>query len=302
MLYINNLSENQKLFEALSSTTRLKIIELLHDGYELNMEAISRALGISNGALTPHIKKLADCNIIKVRLATISRGTQKLCSLAEDKVVIDLIDKVFIGKCHQLELDVGQYSDCKVKPTCGLADITGPLADFDLPQYFKYPEHFGAQLLWYTNGYLTYDFPNPLAENQNLTEIQLSFEISSEGPFAAIDYPANIDFYINGTNIGRYRCPGEFADRRGKLTPSWWLYSQYGKLKTITISETGTTLDGLECNDYTIKDFLNSTTPDDFLSLKISCEDCSDAIGGVSLFGREFGDYLQGIRMKAFYS
>lgn len=301
MIYINNLEKAQQLFDALSSPMRMKIIELLQQTNSMNMDTLSKALNISNGALTAHVKKLSDCGIINIKLQSVGHGTQKLCMLGESKVVIDLIDQTLSGKYERLELNVGQYSSCKINPTCGLCDKNRPLFDFDIPQYFKYPEHFEAELLWFCDGFITYSFPNPLREGQKLTEIQLSMELSSEGPFLAKDYPASIHFYNHDKLLGKYISPGEFDEHRGKLTPEWWFYGQYGELITITIGESGTCINGLDVSSYSIRDVLLDAGEDDFIRLKISCEEHSTTKGGVMLFGKSYGDHPQGIVMRVIY-
>lgn len=302
MIYLNTLEEGRLLFDALSSPTRIKIIELLQGTNYMNIDTLAKMLNISNGALTPHIKKLADCGLINVKLESIGHGTQKLCSIAESKIVIDLIDKTLTGKYVQLEFNVGQFSDCLINPTCGLCDKEKPLFEFDMPHYFKYPERFNAELMWYTDGYVTYSFPNPLKEDQLLSELHISFEISGEGPFIAKDYPTAIDFYNGKSFLGRYDCPGEFAEHNGKLTPEWWTYGQYGQLITLIIDKNGTTINGLEASSYTIENLLNEGSIDELIKFTISCQDRSKSKGGITIFGKNFGDYPQGIIMKAFYN
>lgn len=61
MIYITNLQDKLKLFEALASPVRLRIVELLHDGEEMNINELSKKLNLTNSALTMHIQKLYDC-------------------------------------------------------------------------------------------------------------------------------------------------------------------------------------------------------------------------------------------------
>lgn len=301
MIYINTLDEGRLLFDALSSPTRIKIIELLQGTSSMNLDTIAKSLNISNGALTAHIKKLADCGLVNIKLEAIGHGTQKLCSIGESKVVIDLIDKTLNGRFVSLELNVGQYSMCRANPTCGLCGKNAPFFTFDAPQFFNYPEHFNAELIWFTDGRVSYSFPNPLSNEQTLNELQISFEIAGEGPLLAKDFPSVIDFYNGSSFLGRYDCPGEFGEHTGRLTPDWWFYGQYGQLITIAITKDGTLINGLEASPYTIDTLLTECSDDYLLNLVISCEDRSHTTGGITLFGRNFGDYPQGIIMKAFY-
>ena len=300
MKYINSTEKNLAFFEALASPTRLKIIELLYNTPNLNIDMLAKAIGISNGAMTAHIKKLTDCGIVNVKLSSVGHGTQKLCSLSETKFSINLIDMESSSNCEIIEFNVGQYQNCNVSPTCGMADYEGPLFEYDLPNFFRYPEHFRAELLWYCNGYITFSFPNPLDPTLIPKEIQISMELSSEGPFGATHCPSKIDFYAFDSYLGSFDSPGEFTDKHGHFTPDWWLYGQYGELVTISITNTGTSICGFESSGFTLKELLAFGSSEELLNLKISCEN-PDTTGGITLFGKSFGNYPQGILMKVFY-
>lgn len=301
MIYINNLEKASKLFDALSSRTRIKIIELLQINDSLNMDSLAKALEISNGALTSHIKKLADCGIIEVKLVSMGHGTHKICSLNESKLVIDLLDKALFKNHVTLELNAGQYSDCEISPTCGLCDKYNPLFEFDEPRYFSFPERYNAELLWFCDGFVNYTLPNPLAQDMELNEVQLSFEISSEGPFGAKNFPAEINIFNHNHLLCMYISPGEFTKQPGKFTPSWWTYGQYGELLTIAINENGTFLNGLSVSEYNISDLMADASENAFIDLKIACKKTQEYPGGITLFGKSFGNYPQGIVAKFFY-
>lgn len=303
MIYVNNLQESLKLFEALASPVRLKILDLLHDGSEMNINELAKKLELTNSALTMHIQKLSDCGLVRIRLSSFSRGMQKLCSLTEDKMLIELVDKMSNENFHETELDVGQYSEYSINPTCGLADTNALIGDLDNPQAFSYPERFHAHVVWYTDGYLTYRFPNKLLAYQKPRELQFSFEISSESPGADSNFPSDIQLIINGINVGTYVCPGEYFDRKGRYTPDWWFvnFGQYGRMKILSINEEGTFLEGLYLGPTTITDL--QLGKHDSISFTVDCRNSSSShIGGVNLFGNGFGDYNQGIRCRLFYT
>lgn len=300
MKYINSTEKNLAFFEALASPTRLKIIELLYNTPNLNIDALAKTIGISNGAMTAHIKKLTDSGIVNVTHSSVGHGTQKLCSLAETKFSVNLIDLDNMTNCELIEFNVGQYQNCSISPTCGMADSDGPLFDYDVPNFFRYPDHFKAELLWYCNGYTTFSFPNPLDSSHTPKEIQISMELSSEGPFGAAHCPSKIDFYAFDSYLGSFDSPGEFTGRRGHFTPDWWIYGQYGELINISITNTGTSICGFESSGFTLKELLSQSSPSELINLKISCEN-QDTSGGITLFGKAFGDYPQGILMKVFY-
>ena len=69
MLHIRNLRDGLPLYRALSSEVRISIVEMLYENGPMRMSAISEQLGLTNGALTPHIKTLADCGLITIETA-----------------------------------------------------------------------------------------------------------------------------------------------------------------------------------------------------------------------------------------
>lgn len=56
----------------------------------MNMNELATSLGITNGALTSHIKKLEESGIIQVMTERGSHGNQKVCKVAVDKIVVDV--------------------------------------------------------------------------------------------------------------------------------------------------------------------------------------------------------------------
>lgn len=302
MIYINNLKENLKLFEALASPIRLQIIDLLHNGNEMNINEIAKHLNLTNSALTMHIQKLAASGLIRVRLSSKTRGTQKLCSLTEDKLLIELVDKSVSESFYETELDVGQYAEYSVNPTCGLGNLYGQIGEFDSKQVFSFPERFGAGLLWYTDGFVTYRFPNMLLTHQTPKELQFSIELAGESPGGVENYPSEIRFLLNGKEVGLYKCSGEKVGRRGRYTPDWWPdeFGQYGNMKVLSVTSDGTFLDGIHASDVTLNDFSFKTLEN--IALTIDCRNQTKTNGGVTLFGKGFGDYNQGIKFRQFYT
>lgn len=304
MIYITNLQDKLKLFEALASPVRLRIVELLHDGEEMNINELSKKLNLTNSALTMHIQKLYDCGLIRVRLSSVKRGTQKLCSLTEDKLLIELVDKMSSESFYETELNVGQYTEYSVHPTCGLANLSDLTGELDNPQAFSYPERFTACVVWFTDGQLTYRFPNKLLTYQKPKELQLSFEIAGEAPGAVENFPSEISFYLNGIPVGVYHCPGEFFERKGRYTPDWWFtnFGQYGRIKILTINQEGTFLDGMPVGETTIDDLNLEQHENIAFTLDCRKEKGLEENGGITLFGKGFGDYDQGIKLRLVYT
>ena len=81
-------------------------------------------------------------------------------------------------------------------------------------------------------------------------------ELSSEVPGTNLDWPSDITLWVNDVAVGTWTSPGDYGDKRGVYTPSWWKLegSQYGKLKTWRIGQEGTFIDGVRISDVTIAD------------------------------------------------
>ena len=296
MISINRFDKIQSIGDALSAQIRLEIIELLLKAKHLNMHEISQALNISNGALTPHIKKLEDAGIIRTHTEPGVRGIQKICSLVLNKIFIEFDTLENNANNYSFELDIGQYSTYDVVPTCGIATTKVIIGEVDEPCYFAFPERKDAALIWFAHGKLEYQIPNPLKFNEEAIELQISMELSSEAPGFAAYFPSDIHFSVNNIHLGHWTCPGEFNDRAGLFTPSWWFSNlgQYGRLKMLSIERGGTFVDGLKISDVTIKDLkIDSRAP---VSFCISSPKDAVNKGGITLFGKGFGDYAQGIR------
>lgn len=302
MKHIRNLNDGKLIFEALNSDVRIKIIEAILEHGELNLDYFAKALNISNSAITMHIKKLINAELITIKTASGIRGSMKLCSLNTNSLLIDFKKFTQPVNVRSFELGIGHYSNYHVEPTCGIVTKDNIIGEFDEPRYFSFTERYDAAILWLTTGYLEYKLPNHLKPDEILQELQISVEISSEAPGFSSHYPSDIYFNINGVNLGYWTTPGEYNDKRGNFTPDWWFpnLGQYGKKKMLTINETGTFIDGISISSITIDKLgivFNSN-----ISFTISAPKDAANSGGLMLFGHGFGDYNSGIEVKMHYT
>ena len=118
MLHIENLSDGLELFKALGSDVRLDIINLLLTNKSMNMNELAEKLGISNGALTSHIKKLEACGIVSTSSESAKHGNQKICSVHVDKILIDVIQSTPIENMYRADIQIGHYTSHEISPTC----------------------------------------------------------------------------------------------------------------------------------------------------------------------------------------
>lgn len=304
MLHVKNLDEGLEIFKALGSELRINIIKLLQENHEMNMNELATSLGITNGALTSHIKKLEESGIIQVMTERGSHGNQKVCKVAVDKIVVDVESEEAEEdqNIYNTEVKVGHYSDYNVYPTCGLATSKAIVGEVDDPRYFSHPDRINAGILWFTKGYIEYMIPNLLPSATKIDQITVSLEISSEAPGVNNDWPSDISILLNDVKIGTWTSPGDYGDVQGIFTPDWWFpnWNQYGLLKMIVINKKGTFVDGLKISDVTINEFnldYKST-----VKFKFEIEEDAKNVGGITIFGSEFGNYNQDIKVRIAYS
>lgn len=304
MLHIKNIDEGLKVFKALGSEIRIQIVKLLLKNHAMNMNELASSLGITNGALTSHIKKLEESGIVNVTQEYSGHGNQKICRVDVDKILVEMEaeEQVEEHNIYEAEVPVGQYSDFDIYPTCGLSDIHAVIGVVDDSRYFAHPAHVNAKILWFTKGYVEYLIPNLLPVSQKVDQITISMEISSEAPGVNNDWPSDISFLLNDVEIGTWTSPGDFGDVRGLFTPDWWFpnWNQYGLLKMIVINKDGTFIDGLRISDVNIGQLdLNYRST---IRLKLMVRDDARNVGGLTLFGTGFGNYNQDIQVRIKYS
>lgn len=289
--------ESLPVYEALASSVRIKIIQLLAK-QKMNIKEIAAELGLSSAIITMHIKKLEEANIIKTEKV----GQQKISSLRVDKIDIHFPEKIFNAfDTLETTIPVGHYTSYSVEPTCGLATATHFIGKVDEPKYFMDPSRMEAQILWFTKGFVEYQTPNFLTADEKLEMIELSMEISSEFPFSNDNWPSDITFSLNGIELGTWTSPGDFADIRGKYTPDWYPdnLNQYSLLKTIRIMNHGTYMEGEPLSDVKLSDIKEN---EDIWKLRVEVKEDAKNSGGCTLFGQHFGNYDQDIKVKIYYS
>ncbi|MBQ9118600.1 MAG: ArsR family transcriptional regulator [Lachnospiraceae bacterium] len=303
MKHYKSLREAELVFKALSAPMRVRIMELLYEDGDLKMDDIARKLKLTNSAISMHMDKLLEAGLIDILTVPGKRGNSKICKPRFDHMLIDMRPEAENIDFYEDDIPVGAYHDCKVSPTCGIATPSGIIGEFDAPKYFMFPNHYDAGVFWFGDGFVTYHLPNRLKAGERLTKLELSFEISSEYPGYNEDYPSDIYFEIAGVNVGKWISPGDYGARRGHFTPEWWPVNcnQYGLLKSLSITEEGTFIDGgNKISDVTIDELGIDYTS--VLTFRISVPKDTVNCGGMTLFGKGFGDYDQGILCREYYA
>lgn len=302
MLHLTSLNEGLEIFKALGSDVRIEILNILLENNNMSMNELASRLNITNGALTSHIKKLEGSGLITTSSESAGHGNQKICSVHLDKILIDLEKQENNQNVYNTELQIGHYSSYSICPTCGLASSKAIIGEVDDARYFEHPERYNADILWFTKGYVEYIIPNFIPSSQRITQITISAELSSEAPGVNNVWPSDVSFYLNDVCIGKWLSPGDFGDTRGLFTPDWWFpnWNQYGLLKLLVLNKKGTYIDGLKISDVTIDDF--NLDYRSGIRFRLAVDDDAEHIGGLTIFGKSFGNYGQDIKVSLNYA
>ena len=302
MLHIKSLAEGLPLFKALGSEVRVEVVRILMEQGPMSMNELAGKLGLTNGALTSHIRRLEECGVVTISSESEGHGNQKRCSVQLDKILIDLEREEEAGDVYATSVKVGQFTGYDVYPTCGLATSSHVIGEVDDTRYFSHPERYDADILWFTRGFVEYQVANFVPEGSRIDELCLSAELSSEAPGVNSVWPSDIHFYMNDVLLGVWTSPGDFGDVQGIFTPDWWFpnWNQYGLLKMLVVNHKGTFIDGLRVSDTSIDDFsFDSESP---IRLRFAVPEDAKHVGGLTIFGRTFGNYGQDIEVRIGYS
>ena len=302
MKQIHDLRAALPLFKCLSSEMRIAILELLYEKGTMRMTDIAKALDVTAGTLSPHIKMLAESGLITLTFSAGKHGVQRDCSIGDGRILIDPEQQLRSTTVYETEISIGQYIAYEVYPTCGISTTSSVIGEVDDARYFAHQKHFEADILWFSRGYVEYQIPSIIPYHNKIDQISISAELSSEAPGSNENWPSDIHFYLNNTFIGVWTSPGDYADVQGLFTPDWWFanWNQYGLLKTLTINRNGVFMDNERLSNVSI-DQLHLDYRDK-LFFRMEVPDSAKHIGGLTVFGRGFGNYNQDIEFRIQYS
>ncbi|WP_028551568.1 ArsR/SmtB family transcription factor [Paenibacillus sp. UNC451MF] len=300
MLKVTTETDHLPLFEALASEVRLRILQML-SAQPMNIKDIAHHLELSSAIVTMHIRKLEAGGLIQTQLVRKDGGTHKMCSLAVERIQIELPHTGEIQRqVYESTIPIGHYTEFDIYPTCGIATKDKIIGQFDDPRYFLEPERMHAHILWFGKGYVEYRIPNYLLPGQQPEEIEITMELGSEAPGANDNWPSDIRFYLNNTLLGQWTSPGDYGSSRGKYAPDWWRtgLNQYGLLKVIRIKEEGTFIDGQLMSSTGLASL---SLDRNHWTLRLAVEEDSAHVGGLTLYGEGFGNYSRDPLFRVYY-
>jgi predicted transcriptional regulator len=301
-ILVVNAVQEVELIKGLASDLRVKILELLLDR-PANINELAEALAMPQSTIVTNVQTLEKVGLIRTETVKARKGSQKICHGVYHEVVIQFPQSIREDDIIEVEMPIGLYTNYEVSPPCGLCSDEGIIGFLDVPDAFLSPERMKAGLLWFEKGYVEYKFPNnSLHKERPVTKLELSAELSSETPGTNKNWLSDITLWINDVEIGLWTSPGDFGDKRGKLTPTWWKLegSQYGLLKHWTVTKDGSMVDGVQISNVRIRD-LDLTTHHS-IRTRIGVKESAEHLGGMNLFGRGFGNYDQDLRLRLHFS
>ncbi len=307
--------ELQKVTAALSVKTRRDIIRIVNDG-SCSINHIAWKLNIPVSTASFHVKTLVEAGLLIYSSNVKKRGNEKTVSLGNYFFALSLAapaaENSVIHEVYTVDIPIGSYTDHAVTPSCGIALKRGILIGSDIPAVFQSPRRFEAGLIWMKQGFLEYSVPLldysgssttgfEYRDRASIISLDFQFEICSEVPGHNHDFKSDITFSVNGVEICIIPSTGDFGDRRGRLNPDWLSSNdtQYGLLQSVDIRFDGSYLNEKRVSDICIEDL--GLTTRDLLKFRIEVKKDARFMGGFNLFGRNFGDYDQDIRLIITY-
>lgn len=300
--YIINDTHFKDIAHALNSELRLKIIKILSTEPK-NISQLCEILQIPQSTCTLNIKILEKANLIETKFVPAkSKGVQKICSLKYGRILLSFDGVNFHPKesnIYTTEMPIGLFTDFEISAPCGMVNDKKVIGQFDNPSAFLSPSRASAGLIWFSHGFIEYRFSKDMYDlSRKIKSLTFSMEICSEFPSHNNSWLSDITVWFNDIELGYWTSPGDFGGSRGKLTPLWWDInsSQFGLLTRWKIDKNGTYVNQNKISDLTLEDIDIDNV--DLLNLKIGVKKDANHRGGINIFGKNFGNYEQGVKLE----
>lgn len=295
-LHLQDKKKCDIVFKALANSKRRDILILLAKKGPLSIQNIAFHLDLPISSVSEDVSMLLKTGLVSVIKKDKDRGQSKIISRQFEFLDVDLVgEEISSNKENEIiEVLIGSYSSFNIHQLCGMLSSEGYIGARDDYSCFYESKRFEAQLIWFDYGYLKYEIPFKSDEAGSIESISFTLELCSEAPGYNEDWPSDIYFEVNDLDIGYFTSLGDFGERNGRYSPSWWKDStSYGILKNIHINHEGSFIDGKKTSNVTIDDLKlkNRKT----ISFKLGVKEDAKNRGGLNLFGSKFGDYDQHI-------
>ena len=196
----------------------MAILKLLHIEGAMNVNDIAGKLKQPQSTVSSNMQVLVEAGLVRTETQKARKGNQKICHSLFDEVLVMFKEDIrpLRAKAIEVAMPLGLYTSCEVSAPCGLCSADGIIGLLDVPDTFLDPDRMKAGLIWFTRGYVEYQFPNNARLSQHkITSMEFAMELSSEVPGTSADWPSDITVGVNGKDIGTWTSPGDFGDKRG---------------------------------------------------------------------------------------
>ena len=293
--------EGIDVLKAFASPARIAILKLLHGTGALTINETTQRLGLLQFSVSSNVQVLEKAGLIRTETQRARKGNQKICHTLFYEVLMMFKQdpKSTSQGTIEVAMPLGQYTRCDVSAPCGRSPRQGIVGLLDVPDTFLDPGRMNAGLIWFTRGFVEYQFPNNIKLMQGkVSAPEFSMELSSEVPGTAADWPSDFSFSVNQVQVGTWTSPGDHGDKRGVYTPDWWKLkgSQYGMLKEVRVTADGTYVDGMKISPVTPRDL--NVDKHRLIRFRIGVDETARHPGGVNILGRGFGNYDQDIDVR----
>lgn len=302
---VMNLNEEDalgKISYALASPVRREILRLLCMGSRTVGEiADSVHLALSTSSF--HLKVLNSAGLVKLVANPNKKGNEKNVSIECEYLGVQISsDPDTRMRRVTAEIPLGSFIQADITPPCCICTNESPILPFDNRNIFLNPDRIHAQLISFLKGSITYAIPIEQNEGGALFSLSIGMEICSECPNYNNSWKSDISFWINDVEIAVYHSLGDYGEPRGAFTPGWWpsTASQYGMPVSIKIDRFGVFLNGVQASSHSLESL--KILENGIIFFKIGVKDDAVYVGGVNLFGRQFGNINKDITIQYEYT
>ena len=116
-----NTEETVRFCKALSSPLRVEMLQYILAHEETSPNDLAEAFGVSRAAVTQNLRLLTEAGLVSLCSYNSRASQKKTCFLRDNKFVITLGERFGADTVYQAEIPIGQYTDYRVFPTCGIA-------------------------------------------------------------------------------------------------------------------------------------------------------------------------------------
>ncbi|HMM00102.1 MAG TPA: ArsR family transcriptional regulator [Bacilli bacterium] len=297
-LNLNDDGVLEKIGDSFSSPIRRKILRLVANK-SYSIYEIAQELNLSMSTTSFHIKILKEAKLIKAIPSPSKKGNEKNVSIECESMTIFVNGDSEISNLRKIiTIPLGSFIDYDITPPCVICTKEMALQPIDDRNVFLSPTRIQAQLISFYKGHITFPIPLDGEEGTQLESITIFMELCSECPNYNNSWKSDITFWLNGQEIATYLSLRDYGDRRGAYTPSWWPSSstQYGMPVNLRIDTEGTYINGAKANSININSL--GISNNEVLHFTLGVKDDAKYVGGINIFGKNFGDINEDITVQ----